>query len=144
MRRLMADHACLHRQELPPYYLHVPGADDVPDDPFQLQILLAGPPGTPYADGVWRLQLSMPITYPKEPPKAAFRTKIFHPNVEERTGAVCLDTLKRDWQPSLTLRDILMVSNLGPAIPGWLGANGNPFFRRPSPVSSSARTQTLP
>jgi ubiquitin-conjugating enzyme E2 S len=28
--------------------------------------------------------------------------------VEESTGSVCLDTLKRDWQPNLTLRDILV------------------------------------
>ena len=50
----------------------------------------------------------MPHDYPKSPPKASFKTKIYHPNVEESTGSVCLDTLKRDWQPKLTLRDILI------------------------------------
>lgn len=30
--------------------------------------------------------------------------------MEELTGAVCVDTLKRDWQPNLTLRDVLVVS----------------------------------
>lgn len=70
--------------------------------------MLAGPQGTPYAEGVWKLHLKMPLDYPKSPPKAAFRTKIYHPNVEEATGSVCLDTLKRDWQPKLTLRDILV------------------------------------
>jgi ubiquitin-conjugating enzyme E2 S len=34
---------------------------------------------------------------------------MWHPNVEESTGAVCLETLKRDWDPKLTLRDILLV-----------------------------------
>jgi len=50
----------------------------------------------------------MPPTYPAEPPKACFKTKIFHPNVDERTGDVCVDTLKRDWKPALTLKDVLV------------------------------------
>jgi len=53
----------------------------------------------------------MPEDYPKSPPKASFRTRIWHPNVEESTGAVCVDTLKRDWEPKLTLRDVLIVSD---------------------------------
>ena len=78
------------------------------DDLTQLTVLLAGPSGTPYENGVWKLHLRIPLDYPKSPPKASFRTKIFHPNVEEATGAVCLDTLKRDWMSHLTLRDILI------------------------------------
>ena len=53
----------------------------------------------------------MPDDYPQSPPKASFRTRIWHPNVDESTGAVCVDTLKRDWEPSLTLRDVLIVSS---------------------------------
>lgn len=52
----------------------------------------------------------MPDDYPQSPPKASFRTRIWHPNVEESTGGVCVDTLKRDWESSLTLRDVLIVS----------------------------------
>jgi ubiquitin-conjugating enzyme E2 S len=51
----------------------------------------------------------MPADYPKNPPKATFKTRMWHPNVEETTGVVCLDTLKRDWDAKLTLRDILVV-----------------------------------
>jgi hypothetical protein len=50
----------------------------------------------------------MESTYPLAPPTAHFRTKIFHPNVDPTSGAVCVDTLKRDWKPELTLRDILV------------------------------------
>jgi ubiquitin-conjugating enzyme E2 S len=82
------------------------------DDLSQLTVLLAGPTGTPYSQGLWRLHLKMPEDYPNSPPKATFRTRIWHPNVEELTGAVCVDTLKRDWQSKLTLRDVLIVSLL--------------------------------
>lgn len=69
---------------------------------------LLGPTGTPFASGLFTLTLRLPTNYPAAPPTATFRTKIFHPNVDERTGDVCVDTLKRDWQPSLTLRDVLI------------------------------------
>ena len=72
-------------------------------------VLLAGPNGTPYSQGLWRLKLSIPVDYPASPPKAAFLTKIWHPNVEESTGSVCVDTLKKDWEPSLSLRHVLLV-----------------------------------
>ncbi|EED24178.1 ubiquitin conjugating enzyme E2, putative [Talaromyces stipitatus ATCC 10500] len=107
LRRLIADHADLHNNELPPNYLFSP-ADTENDDLSQLVVMLAGPQGTPYSAGLWRLQLRIPEDYPASPPKAAFKTRIWHPNVEESTGAVCVDTLKRDWESKLTLRDILV------------------------------------
>jgi len=69
---------------------------------------LTGPQGTPYSQGLWKLHLKIPEDYPKSPPKAAFRTRIWHPNVEEKTGHVCVDTLKKDWEAKLTLRDVLV------------------------------------
>ena len=33
---------------------------------------------------------------------------MWHPNVEEASGSVCVDTLKRDWESRLTLRDVLL------------------------------------
>ena len=37
-----------------------------------------------------------------------FLTKIFHPNVS-KAGEICVNTLKRDWSPSVGLRHILVV-----------------------------------
>jgi ubiquitin-conjugating enzyme E2 S len=98
---------------LPPNYLF-PEPDSngagslAADDLTQLLILITGAEGTPYSQGLWRLHLKIPQDYPKNPPKATFKTRIYHPNVEESTGAVCLETLKRDWDPKLTLKDILV------------------------------------
>ncbi|KAK4547493.1 hypothetical protein LTR36_001150 [Oleoguttula mirabilis] len=108
LRRLAADHGALHNQPLPPNYLFAPNAADG-DDLTQLDILLAGPTHTPFAAGVFKLHLTIPPTYPSEPPTAHFRTPIFHPNVDPQTGGVCVETLKRDWDTKLTLRDILVV-----------------------------------
>ncbi|KAI4675292.1 uncharacterized protein J4E84_010184 [Alternaria hordeiaustralica] len=108
LRRLAADHASLHTAGLPPNYLFPPGSDDNSSDLTTLDVLLAGPVGTPYAGGVWRLHLDIPPTYPTAPPTAQFRTRLWHPNVDEATGAVCVETLKRDWSSTLKLRDVLV------------------------------------
>jgi ubiquitin-conjugating enzyme E2 S len=78
------------------------------DDLTQLDILIAGPTHTPFEKGVFKLHLTMPPNYPQHPPTANFRTSIFHPNVDPSTGGVCVETLKRDWDSNLTLRDVLI------------------------------------
>ncbi len=110
LRRLAADHASLRTRELPPYYFFSTAETTNSDDLTQLTIFLTGPRETPYSQGVWKLLLKIPEDYPKSPPRASFRTKIWHPNVEENSGSVCVDTLKKDWEPKLTLRDVLIVS----------------------------------
>nr|POE47757.1 ubiquitin-conjugating enzyme e2 s [Quercus suber] len=108
LRRLAADHGALYSQPLPPNFLFpVESADN--DDLTHLDILLAGPTHTPFAAGVFKLHLSIPPNYPAQPPTAHFRTPIFHPNVDPQTGGVCVETLKRDWDVKLTLKDILLV-----------------------------------
>ncbi|KAF1953373.1 UBC-like protein [Byssothecium circinans] len=109
LRRLATDHGSLHTAGLPPNFLFPPAsASDPYADLTSLDILLAGPVGTPYANGVWRLHLDIPPTYPTAPPTASFRTPLWHPNVDEKSGAVCVETLKRDWSSSLKLRDVLV------------------------------------
>ncbi|KAK5073966.1 hypothetical protein LTS08_001938 [Lithohypha guttulata] len=108
MKRLAKDQVAI-RKSLPPNYLFESlEAESLPDNLTELLICLTGPEGTPYSQGLWSLRLEIPVDYPQSPPTAAFKTRIFHPNVAEETGAVCLETLKRDWDPNLTLKDILI------------------------------------
>lgn len=107
LRRLAGDHGSLHTAGLPPNYLFPPNTDPSADL-TSLDVLLCGPVGTPYANGVWRLHVDIPPSYPTAAPTAFFRTRCWHPNVDEATGAVCVETLKRDWSSTLKLRDVLV------------------------------------
>ncbi|GIQ84970.1 hypothetical protein KIPB_006569, partial [Kipferlia bialata] len=40
---------------------------------------------TAYAGGRWEIDIKVPPTYPNEPPKMKFVTRIFHPNIDWKT-----------------------------------------------------------
>ncbi|RPA84346.1 UBC-like protein [Ascobolus immersus RN42] len=112
-RRLAKDHAELHSSLPPDYFFPTPLTTSTYSlstsaDLTNLTIHLLGPASTPFSSGIFTLTLTLPPSYPTNPPTARFHTKIFHPNVDERTGDVCVDTLKRDWTPQTTLKDVLL------------------------------------
>mmetsp|Transcript_54083 Transcript_54083/g.139693 ORF Transcript_54083/g.139693 Transcript_54083/m.139693 type:complete len:199 (-) Transcript_54083:521-1117(-) len=69
---------------------------------------LKGPIDTPYMNGVFEVDIHLPNDYPFVPPKMKFITKIWHPNISSDNGAICLDILKNEWSPALTIRTALI------------------------------------
>ncbi len=61
-----------------------------------------GPPDSPYQGGVFFLTIHFPSDYPFKPPKIAFTTRIYHPNINSN-GSICLDILRSQWSPALTI-----------------------------------------
>ncbi|XP_033049893.1 ubiquitin-conjugating enzyme E2 D4 isoform X3 [Trachypithecus francoisi] len=57
---------------------------------------------SPYQGGVFFLTIHFPTDYPFKPPKVAFTTKIYHPNINSN-GSICLDILRSQWSPALTV-----------------------------------------
>uniref|UniRef100_A0A0D9WIH4 UBC core domain-containing protein n=1 Tax=Leersia perrieri TaxID=77586 RepID=A0A0D9WIH4_9ORYZ len=54
------------------------------------------------------MKLLLSRDFPQSPPKGFFLTKIFHPNIATN-GEICVNTLKKDWNPTLGLRHVLLV-----------------------------------
>ena len=66
-----------------------------------------GPDDSPYAGGVFFLNIHFPTDYPFKPPKCNFTTRIYHPNINSN-GSICLDILKDQWSPALTISKVLL------------------------------------
>jgi ubiquitin-conjugating enzyme E2 D/E len=82
-------------------------AGPVAEDMFHWQATIIGPSDSPYAGGVFLVTIHFPPDYPFKPPKVAFRTKVFHPNINSN-GSICLDILKEQWSPALTISKVLL------------------------------------
>uniref|UniRef100_M1A1T8 Ubiquitin-conjugating enzyme E2 8 n=1 Tax=Solanum tuberosum TaxID=4113 RepID=M1A1T8_SOLTU len=102
-------------------------AGPVAEDMFHWQATIMGPADSPYSGGVFLVTIHFPPDYPFKPPKfqmdicllfgrltfddkeamVAFRTKVFHPNINSN-GSICLDILKEQWSPALTISKVLL------------------------------------
>ena len=80
-----------------------PDGDDI--STWSAQIV--GPVGTPYEGGLFHLSIIFPPSYPFVPPSIRFKTKIYHCNISS-SGEICLDILKENWSPALTICKVLL------------------------------------
>ena len=69
---------------------------------------IIGPVGTPYAGLKYELEIKIGTDYPMRPPYVRFiGPKIYHPNVNT-SGDICLDILKSEWAPTLSLAKMML------------------------------------
>ncbi|KAJ2226582.1 hypothetical protein EV180_002871 [Coemansia sp. RSA 518] len=70
-----------------------------------------GPPDTPYTNGRFLLDVVLPPRYPLDPPSIKFRTRVYHPNIDD-FGNICLEVLKTGkggcWSPLWTVGKVLI------------------------------------
>ena len=77
------------------------------NDIYNWEAMIMGPSDTPYQGGVFILDIIFPTDYPFKPPKVQFKTPIYHPNINTN-GIICLDILKDQWSPALTISKVLL------------------------------------
>jgi ubiquitin-conjugating enzyme (huntingtin interacting protein 2) len=120
--------------------------DQDASNPKHLTGTIQGPADTPYAGGLYYVDIVIPNEYPFAPPKMKFTTKgwwllisiclalfccfivtdwcmivlpplvlyllyilvVWHPNISSQTGAICLDILKDQWSPALTVKTAML------------------------------------
>jgi ubiquitin-protein ligase len=54
------------------------------------------------------MELIVSQTYPFQPPHLKFLTKMYHPNISQYDGTICIDILKDQWSAALKLKSIIL------------------------------------
>lgn len=87
----------------PPNCSAAPKGDNI----YEWISTIIGPPGSVYEGGVFFLDIHFTAEYPFKPPKVTFKTRIYHCNINSQ-GVICLDILKDNWSPALTISKVLL------------------------------------
>ncbi|KII89005.1 hypothetical protein PLICRDRAFT_40645 [Plicaturopsis crispa FD-325 SS-3] len=78
------------------------------DNLFEWDCTVKGAAESPYKDGTFRFTIVLPENYPFKAPTVTFKTKIYHPGINEE-GSICVPILRDEWKPSVTLSTVLSI-----------------------------------
>jgi len=98
-------HQDMMRLMMSDYEVHIPNEDLMHD----FYVKFHGPDETPYHGGVWKVHVTLPQDYPFKSPSIGFKNRLFHPNVDDLSGSVCLDVINQTWSPMYNLLNIFEV-----------------------------------
>ena len=108
--------------------------------------MIIGPSASPFQGGIFKLEIHFPTDYPFKAPKVMFVTKVYHPNINAH-GAICLDILKDQWSPALTISKVLLsicslLTDPNPKDP-LVPEVANQYVQDRAAYEATARTWTL-
>ena len=81
----------------------------MPSSPTDFYVRFHAPADSLYEGGTYKVHVTLPVTYPYKSPSIGFCTPIFHPNVDEASGSVCLDVINQTWSPMFDLCNVFNV-----------------------------------
>ncbi|KAF8457676.1 ubiquitin-conjugating enzyme type E2 [Terfezia claveryi] len=81
----------------------------VNDNRQEFYVRFKGPDKTPFSGGIWKVHVELPDQYPYKSPSIGFVNRIFHPNIDELSGSVCLDVINQTWSPMFDMINIFEV-----------------------------------
>jgi len=76
------------------------------DDLMNFKVKISPDDGI-YRGGSFVFDFKIPSSYPHDAPKVLCETQVYHPNIDME-GHVCLNILREDWKPVLTIQSIIM------------------------------------
>jgi ubiquitin-protein ligase len=83
------------------------GSQDLEENVSAFHVELVGPPDSPYDGYKFIVCFTLTEHFPFKSPSVGFRTRIYHPNVDEASGSICLDSLNKAWSPAFSLENVM-------------------------------------
>ncbi|PQE27663.1 ubiquitin-conjugating enzyme protein [Rutstroemia sp. NJR-2017a BBW] len=100
------DSHVVHRQE---FYVRFKGPEESSSFPFPSIVAYINSIAAPFEGGLWKVHVELPDQYPYKSPSIGFVNRIFHPNIDELSGSVCLDVINQTWSPMFDMINIFEV-----------------------------------
>ena len=70
-------------------------------------VTMRAPKDSAYEGHEYDLVFTIGEQFPFKSPSVGFKQRIFHPNVDEMSGSICLDSLNKAWSPAMTILNIV-------------------------------------
>lgn len=83
--------------------------ETINDSMSEFFVQFNGPANSLYEGGAWKVRVELPDAYPYKSPSIGFVNRIYHPNIDEMSGSVCLDVINQTWSPMFDLVNIFEV-----------------------------------
>jgi ubiquitin-conjugating enzyme E2 H len=68
---------------------------------------MKAPQDSAYEGYEWNIRFTISDKFPFKSPSVGFVERIYHPNVDELSGSICLDSLNKTWSPAFTILNIV-------------------------------------
>ncbi|CAN8285254.1 unnamed protein product [Cochlearia groenlandica] len=104
---IYAEKRLCHELRIQDHEAHVSSWLVSPENVFRWEAAIIGPAGCALENGVFVVSIHFPTKFPFKPPQINFKTKIFHPNINE-IGEVSIDVLGSNWSPVWTISTLLL------------------------------------
>ncbi|KAG9603700.1 hypothetical protein KCU77_g1215, partial [Aureobasidium melanogenum] len=104
LKRIASELANLHRDPAETGLV----AQTSPEDTLHWVAHISGPQRSPYAQGIFNISITFEEDYPRGPPRIAFLTPLFHPNVSEKGQIRLAEFEETQWSPAITIRTLLI------------------------------------
>ena len=71
------------------------------------KVTMKAPKDSPYEGYEYDILFTISEQFPFKSPSVGFRQRIYHPNVDEMSGSICLDSLNKTWSPAMSILNII-------------------------------------